>query len=81
VNVQPLTDDGLYDLLDTLGFDTSHRARERAELERRVFELEQELEDSNDTVDSLEETVRVLHNQNEVLKARLKTVKSATADA
>jgi phage shock protein A len=50
-------------------------------LERRVFELEQELEDSNDTVDSLEETVRVLHNQNEVLKARLKMVKSATADA
>jgi CII-binding regulator of phage lambda lysogenization HflD len=81
VNVQPLTDDGLYDLLDALGFDTSHRARERAELERRVLDLELELEESNDAVDVLEETVRVLHGQNEALRDRLKAVKSATADA
>jgi hypothetical protein len=81
VGIQPLTDDGLYDLLDALGLDTSHRARERAQLERRVLELDLQLEAAHEALDSVEESLRITERENEVLKARLKMVKSATADA
>jgi CII-binding regulator of phage lambda lysogenization HflD len=81
VGIRPLTDDGLYELLDALGFDTSHRAHERAQLERRVLQLEDRLEASEETVEALWEHLRRAERENATLEARLKMVKSATADA
>ena len=81
MGIQPLTDDGLYDLLDALGFDTSHRARERAQLERLVLDLDLELEAAHEAMDSLEESLRIAERENEALKARLAEVARATADA
>lgn len=79
--LRPLTDDGLYDLLDALGFDTSHRALEKRSLGLYVALLERRLEEYEEAMDALDAQVRSTLRANEILRQENEEWRRAAADA
>lgn len=77
MRTRPLTDEGLYGLLDALGMDTSHRGLHARSLEERALYLEGLLEMREEDVENLRDRLVAARQANEILKEQLKGVRLA----